>query len=247
MPDFLTNLVAKTFNQAPVLEPRARSLYEPRTQSSVGEFLSQTDSHSEQASDLGDTFTPPQSATPASVKSPTQTISMRHESTNLTPVLSPAALNIVQERPANADERQPHIRIVSAPRLAAPSHPTETVRIERAVLIREQPASFSDAAREQPKVAAARNEAANAPAHPILLKESGAEPRDRPPAPSATLVPKSVPQITPTQRAAALPETVNVTIGRVEVRAMTTRTVRKDARASQPSTLADYLRRSSNR
>ena len=265
MADFLSNLVAKNLNLAPVLQPRPRSLYETSPVLRVGgihardvEALEVDVDH--EAARLqtrphvrGPIESNRTEPTLASLR-PQPAILWRAEAR--TPAVEIKSLVAPGPAPPEAEPRavgdsapphEPEIRtsvLPSASRVEH-THSTETLRTERVVVEKERPDASSHLALPEPTRFTLEKKTKRPGEIVPHIRDTRSTAHSATPLP--TLLPQPVPSLIRTEGAPALPATINVTIGRIEVRAVTNRPAQKAMRDPQPSTLEDYLRRSSSR
>src|SRR6266545_8348024 len=262
MGDFLSNLVAKNLNRAPVLEPRPLSLYEPWRRSGAGEFASGNDVAAFEVSTSREAVTPsprlqaaepiqsshrepipnPPNLRPDNLRIPFRSADTIEVNSRVTREITPLAEAppVRESRPLTAKVETDSNVASLQPRVEG-TLLTDMHRVEVAIVEKEEPkSSFAPAAREQlaPKLTLTPSQIF--PTEPAS-KEPNTKPRDlHAPAPP-TLLPRSVPSFRCEEPTQSAPETINVTIGRIEVRALTSRPAPKTPRVPAPSTLDDYL------
>ncbi|HZS09157.1 MAG TPA: hypothetical protein VFD58_30260 [Blastocatellia bacterium] len=245
MSDYLTNLAARSFDPAPMLQPRLRSRFEPAERSDALPFA---------PPEIEAELSAPVAARPASTP--------RHDGSGATRL--PASVTtpddaafervaITANAPSTMPERQPAIRQPeSAPttlpaslRTAADagqnsgpdSHPSVTIVSHERTVIKE---AFRDTEPEPPPI----QTRAVATELPLPERESPVTPAT----PSVVVQPRVTPLFEDRpareeKQSAAPAPTIQVTIGRIEVRAVQPRPSPSRARQTPPSlSLEDYLR-----
>lgn len=267
MNDFLGNLAAKNLNAAPLLEPRPLALFEAspslrgnafaspnldapleisaeretepvaprvrehaiqptaRQEPGIRESAAIRDYPQLRAQDLNSIATPPRMAQPQIVSSEIP------------------ALPQTQTRHAELETQE-----TTSPQIARAT-PTEILRVERVIIEREQDATNTLSRESGPALSPAQPAASRTPDSARVTTER--EPRAIPsvaPTPLAPMLSAQVvtPRVTTAPKEPA-PPTIHVTIGRVEVRAMTNAPRPKSAPVAASRTLEEYLRGSERR